>query len=84
MDSIQDTMEVYPKFIGILQELCKDPKKGSGGKSIRIQKRFYKQRYGVPYGFYRDSIKNSIWIQRDYKEIYEDVIGILCGFCEEF
>ena len=62
MDSIQNTMEFYPKFIGILQELFKDPIKipqgiPSASKSDSIS--------NAVDGFYGDSINNSIWIQRD-------------------
>ena len=54
MDSIQDTMEVYPEFIGILQELFKDP--------IKIQ-------WEIPSASKIDSISNAVGFHMDSIEI---------------
>ena len=54
MDSIQDAMEVYPEFIGILQELFKD--------SIKIQQ-------GIPSTSKRDSMSNAVGFHMNSIEI---------------
>ena len=54
MDPIQNTMEFYQKFMGILQELFKDP--------IKIQQ-------GIPSASKRDSISNAVGFHMDSIEI---------------
>ena len=54
MDSVQNTMEFYPEFIGILQELFKHP--------IKIQ-------WGIPSASKRDSISNAVGFHMDSIEI---------------
>ena len=68
MDSIQNTKEFYPKFIGILQELFKDP--------IKIQQ-------GIPSAAKSDSISNAMGFHMNSIEIpLRTLYGfkwILCG-----
>ena len=54
MDYVQNTMEFYPEFIGILQELFKHP--------IKIQ-------WGIPSASKRDSISNPVGFHMDSIEI---------------
>ena len=54
MDSIQNTMEFYPKFIGIPQEIFRDP--------IKIQQ-------GIPSASKRDSMSNAVRFHMDSIEI---------------
>ena len=43
------------------------------GNFIGIHKTNYKQRYRVPCGFYRDSIKDSIWIAKGFYKEFDEV-----------